>query len=215
MDAGGLKSEANSLLSQKLGTLEDPRPITKSGVRILRPDEYQRLWEAASRPVWYGCEGSDGQIILDALLKTGLRYVESQRFQRKSEWFDRRFIYLPKEAVEKHKRKQLDRWVRLNVSGVRAVESFLLIGSKVPSWWTWTDALKKWASAGGLDPIGLGPKTTRKTWESWLIFSYPEHWLQILLSQGHTSATSINHYLNLPFLEEDKEAMKPFVQGWI
>lgn len=216
-------SSANPLLPYKLGTLEysglQGKPITKSGVRILRPPEFEALRKAASRPCWYGCQGSEGQAILDLLLFTGMRYVEAQRFQAHPDWYSSPFIYLPEEAVEKHKRKQLERWIRLNTPGGQAVERFLLGKTKVPSWWTWTDALGRWATDAHIDPVGLGPKTTRKTWESWLAYFYlrdnPNAMNLILLSQGHTGGTSIAHYLNMPFTAEDRKGMEPLVSGWI
>lgn len=73
--------------------------------------------------------------------------------------------------------------------------------------------MKRWAENAGLNPEHLCAKTLRKTWESWLVFCYPERLPQILLNQGHTAITSIAHYLNMPFLPEDREAMRPYVEG--
>ena len=67
---------------------------------------------------------------------------------------------------------------------------------------------------GGLDPGGLGPKTFRKTWESWLVSSYPERLAEITMSQGHTILTSMGHYLNMPFTPEDKQGIRPYVEGF-
>ena len=114
----------------------------------------------------------------------------------------------------KSKRTQKDRYVRLGSRGIDVVTAFTVCETALPSWWAWTDALKRWAKIADLDPSGLGPKTTRKSWESWLMASYPEHWMEIVQSQGHTSGTSLNHYLNMPFLPEDKERMKPYVAGY-
>jgi integrase len=57
-------------------------------------------------------------------------------------------------------------------------------------------------------------KTFRKTWESWLLITYPHRSLEIALSQGHTQLTQLNYYANLPFTDQDKEDMKEFVMGW-
>jgi len=57
-------------------------------------------------------------------------------------------------------------------------------------------------------------KTFRKTWESWLLFSFPDKAMEIALSQGHTELTQLRHYANLPFLDKDREEMKEFVVGW-
>ena len=85
---------------------------------------------------------------------------------------------------------------------------------QLPTSEVWRENLERWAANVGLDPIGLGPKTTRKTWESWLTVTYPERFNEIILSQGHDPKTSLTHYLNLPFLQSDKDRMKPWVNGF-
>jgi len=54
----------------------------------------------------------------------------------------------------------------------------------------------------------------RKTWESWLVSSYPERFAEIVVSQGHTTFVAVNHYLGLPFDRHDKEEMVEWVGGW-
>lgn len=182
-------------------------PLEVGGCRVLRPSEFEAIRSGVCRP--------EEAVLLDALLCTGMRYVEAQRFQwAGTKWWDGRQVALPKEAVLKHERKQKSRYVHLNPRGVAAVSSFLQCPVQLPSWWTWTDWMKFWARRAGTDPLKLGPKTTRKTWESWLMVTYPERWMHILLSQGHTAGTSVMHYLNLGFWDEDKAAMKPYVEGW-
>jgi hypothetical protein len=145
---------------------------------------------------------------------TGMRYVEAQRFLQSPEWFDgKKFIHLPREAVRKQKRKQKERWVRLSWKGASVVPHFLRV-EKLPDWKTWTENLERWSLRTGLDPVGLSPKTTRKSWESWLVFSLPQYVPQIFLSQGHTSTTALEHYLNMPFTDEDRVRMKPWIEGW-
>lgn len=63
-------------------------------------------------------------------------------------------------------------------------------------------------------PFLICSKTTRKTMESWLTFYYPGRSLEIALSQGHTTVTSLRHYLNMPFTEVDRLQMKEYVEGW-
>ena len=186
------------------------RPIVKEGrkfkVRILRPSEYQMLRHGAVKESY--------QVQLDALLRTGMRYVEMQRLHSNPGWLDSSgFVYLPQAAILKAKRRQLNRWVKLNPDGIASVSLFLR-GPQLPVWETWTIWMKEWAQRISLDPIGLGPKTTRKTWESWLTFYYGQNrLLEIVQSQGHTTGTSLHHYLSMPFLPKDKEEMKPFVEG--
>jgi integrase len=183
-----------------------PQPILKyarkRSVRVLRPWEYSAIHSVGSKTR------------LDALLYTGARYIELQRFHDNPGWLDTttKAIHLPPTAILKGKRRQLDRWIRLNTPGVSAVESYLQ-GRRLPSWEAWTWALKDWAKKAKVDPRGLGPKTLRKTWESWLVVSFPERSLQIAQNQGHTTATSLMYYLNVPFNSEEKEQMRPYVEG--
>ena len=49
---------------------------------------------------------------------------------------------------------------------------------------------------------------------SWLMFYYPQRVMEIAQSQGHTQTTSLQHYINSPFTEEDKLMMRKYVDGW-
>lgn len=181
------------------------QPILKSGVRILRAEEFEELRAGGM---------TDGERVhMDVLLYTGMRYVEAIRLRDSPQWFDPKgFVFLPKEAILKSKRHQLERWVKLNERG-RGILPLFLQGRNLPSWQVWADRLRRAAERRNMDPAGLGPKTMRKTWESWLVASYPNRLTEILLSQGHTAITSVGHYLNMPFLQEDKERIRPYVEG--
>jgi len=144
-----------------------------------------------------------------------MRYIEAQRFQNNPDWFDGDFINLPETAIFKERRTQLERSVRLNPLGKQIIPIFLDSKIKLPSRVSWRENLRRWAENVDLQPDHLCPKTTRKTWESWLMFYYPERITEITLSQGHTTVTSIRHYLNMPFTNGDKEGMKEYVTGWI
>ena len=69
------------------------KSIIKGGVRILRPSEYEMLRDGPS--------SVQNQTRLDALLLTGLRYVEAQRFQENPDRVDKRFIHLPEGPQRK------------------------------------------------------------------------------------------------------------------
>jgi len=184
------------------------RPIIKMGTRVLRPNEYKALE--------MGCQKNDLRTMLQALLYTGMRYVEMQNFQKNPSCFDGDFIHLPKEVgTKKHKRTQQERWVRLNNQGKMAIQHFINIKHKLPAYQGWNVNLKCWAKRAGLDPMGISVKSTRKTWESWLMFYYPQYIPHIALSQGHTQLTSLQHYINSPFTETDKLGIKNYVEGWI
>lgn len=183
------------------------KPIIKNGVRILRPREYERLY--------YGCPKYEFRIILEALLYTGLRYVEMQRFQKHPEWFDGKFLDLPKFADRKVLRSQKGRWIRLNHAGRRAVEHFLNLKYKLPTYQGWSQDMKCWAKRSGLQTNGFSVKTSRKTIESWLMFTFPDRMVDVMLSMGHNMTTSVNHYLGMPFDERDRLEMLNYVVGWI
>lgn len=182
-------------------------PITINGTRIMRPSEATTLIN--------GIQKRDNEIKLKALLFSGLRFVEAQRLYDHHGWYDGGFIRLPEMAVKKALRRQRQRYVRLSPLGREIVRNFLDCNTNLPSWQTWRENLHRWAENAHLDATGFSPKSTRKSWESWLVFYYPDRLANILLSQGHTFTTSIQHYLNMPFTEEDKRDMREFVEGWI
>ena len=39
--------------------------------------------------------------------------------------------------------------------------------------------------------------------------------LKYINLRGHTLQVSMEHYLNLPFLDSDKQLMKSYVDGWL
>ena len=183
------------------------REIMKMGVRVLRPKEFKALLS--------GCPKQEYRTMLQAMLYTGMRYIELQRFQKYPSWFDGEFIHLPRMADRKVKRTQRERWVRLNQVGKTIIEYFTQLKKPLPSYQSWSMNLKCWARRVGLSEPGLSAKCTRKTWESWLVFYYHQQLPMILLSQGHNTITSIQHYMNVPFTETDRIEMKNYVEGWI
>lgn len=188
-----------------LKTHKEIRGSGDTQIRTLRADEYEALRQ--------GCETDRGRIQLDALLLTGMRYVEVQRLHDNPKWFDGNFVFLPRDAVLKQRRKQKERYVRLTLLGRQTLPLFFQVRN-LPGPDTWKENLQRWATRVGLDPVGLGPKTTRKTWESWLVTTFKHQSTEIVLSQGHDSATSLEHYLNMPFLDVDRERIKPWVDGF-
>ena len=183
------------------------RPIIKQKTRVFRPRE----WEALLK----GCPKIEYRTMLQALLYTGMRYVEMKRFQKYPSWFDGDFIHLPRElAVKKQKRTQMERWVRLNQQGKMIVQYFLNLDKPLPSYQSWNENMKCWCRRARLDPEAMSVKSSRKTWESWLMYYYPTRVMEIAQSQGHTTTTSLQHYMNSPFTDSDKLEMRNHVEGW-
>src|SRR2546427_7606757 len=66
----------------------------------------------------------------------------------------------------------------------------------------------------------LGSSSSSRKWDSkrkeWarLVSSYPERVLEVFLSQGHTQMTALSHYLGLPSVQADKDAILEYVSGW-
>jgi len=189
--------------------IENQVPILKGRnvkVRILRPTEFTRLHESARR--------LENKTLLDACLLLGARFVECKRIQENPSWFDGRFIHLPSGAQKKKRSLQLERWIRIGAIG-QAILPYFFEAKQLPLIIAWNENLLRWSRRAGLDPTGITSRCLRKTYESWLVFSFPAATTLVYLSQGHTTLTSLQHYVNLPFLEEDKKAMKPWVDGWI
>jgi len=183
------------------------KPLSRQKTRILRPWECRALISAIPK--------NDYKTMFKMLLFSGMRYVEGQRFQDHPEWFDGIFIHLPILAMKKKKRKQRERTVHLSAAGKEVMYAFTNMKRPIPGYTSWIEDLERWAGLADISTVELGPKTTRKTYESWLVTYFPIWTLQIAMSQGHTTDTALRHYLNLGFIERDREEMKDFVEGWI
>jgi len=181
-------------------------PLIKNNVRILRPSEYKLIHRNLMK--------RHHKIFLDTLLFTGMRYVEAQRLQKNPDWFDEEFIHMPNEKYFA-KRRQMDRVIKLTPRARQLMPFFLESKKKLPTKQTWGENLKRWAKNVQLNPIHLCAKTSRKTFESWLLFYYPNNMYQVASSQGHTSTVSLGHYMNVGLTEEDRIIMKEFVEGWL
>ena len=181
--------------------------VIQMKTRILRPIEYEILRSHAN-PKY--------RILFDTALMTGMRVVELRIFLQNPIWFDGTFIHLPRVAVKKKKATINQRWVHLSSRGRAVVENVhqILDGTKIPSESAISRYMKRCALQGGIDGNGMNMKMFRKTWESWLIASYPDRKEEVFLSQGHTSLTALQHYINLPFTEEDELKMKEWTEGW-
>ena len=180
--------------------------IIKANTRILRPYECKLLIDNIPK--------LDSVNKFETLLYTGMRYIEVQRLYKHPEWFNGETIHLTNKAIKKKKVTVTERYVHLNPVGRRAVSHFLKSKTNLPDYSTWRANLCRWMKNTKLYSDYMSPKTTRKTFESWLVTFYPEKFNQIFLSQGHNQLTALRHYLNLPFSKTDKEDMFQFVVGW-
>ena len=192
---------------------ETPKPILKTiekkTVRVLRPSEYFALWNASKK--------FQNQIVLDCMLLTAGRLTELREMQVNRQWFD---FDTNSIHVKEHKPKRLyrgikDRYIHLSTMGSTVVKTFLYNGFAVPSYPTILENLRRWGKRANIDLTSLSAKVFRHTYESWLVFYYPEKSLSILQSTGHSQSVALQHYLNLPFTETDRIQMERYVSGWL
>ena len=180
------------------------RSSEKFEVRILRPVEFEKLRDAMD---------PDTRKICTALLLTGMRYAGLKRLRENSDWLDGKFVHLPRESMLKVKAKQRERAMRLSDMGKTLVPDLFQSSFPLPKLPALGMKLRR-LSKRILEGSPVNNKTFRKTWESWLVFYYPDKSLQIALSQGHTTTTQYEHYLNIPFADEDRREMRKWVEGW-
>lgn len=189
------------------------KPILRSGekkeLRVLWPEEYKAIYAAAGK--------YKNQVILDTLLLTAGRITELKEMQINRQWFDfQAHAIHVMEHKEKRREKGLkDRYIHLSTKGVEVIRSFLYNKFYIPSYSTIQENLIRWAEKANVDPAALSGKVFRKTYESWLMFYYPMKSLSILQSTGNSEKVALEHYLNLPFTEEDRILMKDYVDGWM
>ncbi len=180
------------------------RSSEKFQVRILRPVEFESIRNAMD---------PDTRRICTSLLLTGMRYAELQRFRENPDWLDGKFIFLPRGSMLKVKAKQRERAIRLSDMGKTLLPDLFQIPYPLPDLPAFDMKLRR-LSKRILEGTPINNKSFRKTWESWLVFYYPDKALQIALSQGHTTTTQYEHYLNIPFEEDDRKEMRKWVEGW-
>ena len=181
------------------------RSSEKFEVKIFRPVEFEKLRDAMD---------VNTNKICTALLLTGMRYAELCRFRGNHDWFDGKFVHLPRGSMLKVRAKQRERAIRLSDMGKTLVPDLFQSSFPLPELPA-LDMKMRRLSKRTLEGAPVNNKTFRKTWESWLVFYYPDKALQIALSQGHTTTTQYEHYLNIPFDDEDRKEMRKWVEGWI
>jgi hypothetical protein len=184
-------------------------PFTDSGkyrVRILRPWELKALLQAIPK--------KSSKIQFEFLFYTGMRYVEAQAILDRMDLFDGENIHLTPNIIKKPKCKIKDRYVKLNPVGRKIAEDYFYQNKPLPHWNTWRENLERWSIKAKIDSSYMSVKTTRKTWESYLISIYPYWRDAIFISQGHTELIALKNYVNLPFSQQDKDEMRIYVAGW-
>ena len=190
--------------------------LTCNGSRVLTPGEADSIRRVISKP--------SNRALFDLMLYTGLRLEEVRQLIEHPEIFDeeRRLLVI---KSGKAKASQKSRNVILSDKGVEAVRAFLQAPKMPASSSAWQTNLIRWSKIAGLSHLpdrsgeggnvyGITVRTSRKSWESWLLTAYEGKAVKIALSQGHTESTALGHYLNLSFTDQEREAIVEEVRGW-
>jgi len=179
------------------------QPKKGKPVRIFRPWEIRSLVRAIPK--------NEYKDKFEALLYTAARYRELQWLYDHPARFHGDSIHMKNT---KAKAKEAYRYIHLNMQGQRAVENFLRSKRNLPTHQSWGENLKRWCVQANIVPDHACAKSTRKTYESWLVIIFPPRVFEILSSVGHGQNTALNHYLTFPFTDQDKRDMLYYVEGW-
>lgn len=179
------------------------QPKKGQPVRVFRPWEVRALVRSIPK--------NEYKDKFEALLYTAARYREMQWLYDHQARFHGDSIHM---RNTKAKVKDAYRYIHLNMQGQRAIENFLRCEHNLPTYQVWGENLKRWCMNAGVDPSHACAKSTRKTFESWLVIIFPQRVFEILSSVGHDESTALRHYLTFPFTEQDKHDMMYYVEGW-
>lgn len=198
-----------------MATYEERKPLEIAGSRIFTPLEVKRIQRVINKPSLLA--------LFNLLLFTGMRLSEVAELARKPLLFDpiRRCIEI---HSTKAKAAQAVRKIRLNDQGIEAVKEYLK-NPYVPSCpSTWQQNLIRWSRQAHLtefsypdspsNPYKVTVRSTRKTWESWLIACFEDKLPSITKSQGHTEMIGLKHYMDFGFMADELEQIREYTAGW-
>lgn len=176
----------------------------KIKTRVFRPDEIAEMRKYME---------FEERTNFDMCLLLGGRYEECRRIQENQKWYDgEKFVH-----ITEHKAKRIapSRAIRLSSKGINLIDFFFRNDKKLPTVQHFDKKLKEWSEKAGLGTEGVSARSTRKTWESWLVASFPNHISTIYGSQGHSELTSLQAYQNTGFTDEDITKMREWVEGYV
>lgn len=179
--------------------------------RVLFPEEVLAIIKVLED---MGKSAKDDLTNFKMCLLLGARYEESKWIQLHSECYDkesRNIIYETKKVKVEYKKRK----IRLSNLAMNEIGHFFTVDKYLPTQNGWDKKLKYYARLAGITDEGVSSRMMRKTYESWLMFYFPERKYEILQSQGHKEITAFEHYLKTDFIEKDRQLMKEFVEGWI
>jgi hypothetical protein len=179
--------------------------VTGDGTKVLTVEEYDNLIQFIPEK---------RRVIFELNTITGMRYVEVQRLYQNPKWYiqNRNQIVLPPEAQKKVKQKLVKRTIDKLPSTFPYIFDKFIKGPKPPDRIAWFRSLSGWSKKARIEPK-IGPKTPRKTIESWMLKSgIPE--IEIYSRQGHDPVTSLRHYQSLSFTDYELRNIKKRLTEW-
>jgi len=179
--------------------------VTSDGTKVLTVEEYDKFLLAIPEAM---------KQIFEVNTITGMRYIEIQRLYENPSWYskERNQIILPKEAQKKVKQKQIKRTIDKLPSTFSYIFKQFSEGKKPPYRSSWNKDLARWSQLAGIRHK-VGPKTPRKTIESWMLkCGIPE--IEIYSRQGHDPVTSLRHYQSLSFTDYEMRDIKKRLTEW-
>jgi len=179
--------------------------ITADGTKVLTVEEFDKFLQAVPEKK---------RVIFELNTITGLRYIELQRLYDNPEWYykSRNQIILPAAAQKKVKQKLPKRTVDRLPSTFHYMFKDFIEGPKPPERISWYRSLERWSKWAGIKPK-VGPKTPRKTIESWMLKAgIPE--IEIYSRQGHDPVTSLRHYQSLSFTDYEMRDIRKRLTEW-
>lgn len=179
--------------------------VTSDGTKILTVEEYDIFINSLS---------DKRRTVFEINTMTGLRYIEMQRLYDNPNWYykERNQIILPAEAQLKPKTKIPKRTVDRLPSTFHYLFKDFLEGKRPPHRDSWNKDLKRWSIKAGIEPY-IGPKTPRKTIESWMLkVGIPE--IEVYSRSGHDLYTSLKHYQCLSFTDYELRDIEDRLLEW-
>jgi len=179
--------------------------VTSDGTKVLTVEEYDKF-------IQYIPENK--RVIFEINVITGMRYIEIQRLYDNPSWYykERNQIILPKEAQQKVKQKLVKRTIDRLPSTFPYLFKAFTEGNRPPEYSWWYRQLSNWSRKACIEPK-IGPKTPRKTIESWMLKAGINEY-EIYSRQGHDPVTSLRHYQSLSFTDYEMRDIEKRLTEW-
>jgi len=169
--------------------------------RVLRPHEVVQLLAAIPT--------DDLRNKFEALLYSGMKYNDLKEIHD----IDKCWFTSDNSLHVQH--DDYEHIVRLNSKGREVMIQFLSSTTTLPFYSSWHVSVSRWAHNSGLDTTGIFINTPRKTWETWLLKSYPGEFEKILENQDYGNRTSLLYINHIEFSDGEMAQIKDFTKGWI